>query len=115
MAAGEIKMVALKESDLRAILGEDYRAKQDEFDKASGLDANERAALARIASLDSRKGPVLCSAFLGLLLLVATKYSATPTAAEIQTYIASGLIIGGLATFFWLRHEVSKSPISPTA
>lgn len=107
-------MVALKDADLRAILGEDYRAKQDEFDQASGLDAGERAALARIENLQSRKGPVLCSVFLGVLLVIATKYSATPTAATIQTYIGSGLAIGGLALFFWLRQQVNRGASLPT-
>jgi len=106
-------MVALKDADLRAILGEDYRAKQDAFDLASGLDATERAALARIDNLQSRKGPVLCSVFLGVLLLIATKYSATPTAATIQTFIGSGLVIGGLAIYFWLRKATaSTTPVS---
>jgi hypothetical protein len=106
-------MVALKDADLRAILGDDYRAKQDAFDQASGLDATERAALARIDNLESRKGPVLCSVFLGVLLVIATKYSATPTAATIQTYIGSGLVIGGLAIFFWIRQQVSRGATGP--
>jgi hypothetical protein len=101
-------MVALKDHDLRAILGADYRAKQDAFDKASGLDAHERAAMARITNLNNQKGTVIYSALVGLVLVAATKYSATPTAAMLQTFIGFGITLGCAALFFWLRHEVNK-------
>jgi hypothetical protein len=108
-------MAALKDHDLRAILGDDYRSQQDAFDEASGLDAHERAALARIAGLNNQKAPVLYSALVGLILVAATKYSATPAAATLQTYIGFGITIGCVALFFWLRHEVNKGPVSAVA
>jgi hypothetical protein len=92
-------------NDLRAILGDDYRAKQDAFDQASGLDAHERAAMARITNLNNQKGTVIYSALVGLVLVAATKYSATPTAAMLQTFIGFGITLGCAALFFWLRHE----------
>jgi hypothetical protein len=101
-------MAALKDDDLRAILGEDYRAKQDAFDQASGLDARERDALARIKNLNNQKGTVLYSAFIGLVLVAAAKLAPTPTGATLQTYIGFGLTLGCLALFVWLRHEVNK-------
>ena len=112
---GVIHMAALKDHDLRAILGDDYRAKQDAFDQASGLDAPARAALARITSLDNQKGPALYSAFVGLILVAATKFSPTPAAATLQTYIGLGVTVGCVALFFWLKHEVNKGPVSAAA
>ena len=108
-------MAALKDHDLRAILGDDYRAKQDAFDQASGLDAHERAALARIVSLNNQKGPALYSAFIGLVLVVATKFSPTPASAMLQTYIGFGLTAACVALFFWLRHEVNKGAAKPAS
>jgi hypothetical protein len=108
-------MAALKDHDLRAILGDDYRAKQDAFDQASGLDAHERAALARINSLNNQKGPALYSAFVGLVLVAATKFSPTPAAATLQTYMGFGLSVGCVAIFFWLKHEVNKGQASAAA
>jgi hypothetical protein len=108
-------MAALKDHDLRAILGDDYRAKQDAFDQASGLDTHERAALARITSLNNQKGPALYSAFVGLVLVAATKFSPTPAAATLQTYMGFGLTLGCVALFFWLKHEVNKGQASAAA
>ena len=105
-------MAALKDEDLRAILGEDYRAKQDAYDQASGIDAHARAAAARINSLNSQKSPALYSAVIGLVLVFATKFSPTPNAAMLQTYIGFGITLGCVALYFWLRREVNKGSIS---
>jgi hypothetical protein len=101
-------MPALDSADLKAILGEDYLARKDELERASGFDAAERDAKARLEKLSGQKAPALCGAFLGLLLVVATKWSATPTAATNQTIIGSGLIVVSLCLYFWIRNELNK-------
>jgi hypothetical protein len=105
---GRFEMPALDNADMMAILGDDYLAKKDELERASGLGAEERDAKARLESLNNQKVPALCGAFLGALLIFATKWSPTALAASNQTMFGGGLVLFSLAAYFWLTYEVKK-------
>jgi hypothetical protein len=101
-------MPALDNADLMAILGDDYLTKKDELERASGLDAKERDAKARLESLNNQKVPALCGVFLGALLVFATKWSPSAAAASNQTMFGGGFALVCLATYFWLVYAVKK-------
>ena len=101
-------MPALDHADMLAILGDDYLAKKDELERASGLGAEERDAKARLESLNNQKVPALCGAFLGALLIFATKWSPTTLAASNQTMFGGSLVLVSLVAYFWLTYEVKK-------
>ncbi len=101
-------MAALNDSDLRKILGDNFRDKQDEMNRASGLDDGERANVARVDSLQGRKTSVIYTGVVGLVLVVAAAYSPTQQAMMIQTGLGLAVAVGCAATYFWLRAEVIK-------
>ncbi len=101
-------MVALADSDLRKILGENFREKQDQLDAASGLDETERDAKARIDGMQNQKSFVIYTGIIGLVLVVATKYSPTPTAMWIQIGIGLGVAALCGVYYGYLRSEVAK-------
>jgi hypothetical protein len=101
-------MPALDNADLKAILGDDYLTKKDELERASGMNAKERDAKARLESLNNQKVPALCGVFLGALLVYATKWSPSAAAASNQTMFGGGLALVSLATYFWLVYAVKK-------
>ena len=104
----EMFMAALDSTDLRAILGDDYLARKDELERAGGLDQAGIDAKDRLASLAEKKLPLFGGGLLGVLLLVATKWSPSETAATNQTILGVGLIVICLGCYVWIRNELKK-------
>ncbi len=101
-------MAVLPVSDLQRILGENYRAKQDELDAASGIDDATRNAKARIDALQMRKSFILYVCAVGLVLTFASRFASNDRAMWIQIGIAMTVSVAAAAYYLYLRSEVSK-------
>jgi uncharacterized protein YjeT (DUF2065 family) len=101
-------MALLNSTDLRAILGDEYLARKDELERAGGLDQAGIDAKDRLTSLAEKKLPLFGGGLLGVLLLVATKWSPSEAAATNQTILGAGLIVICLGVYVWVRNELKK-------
>ncbi len=101
-------MAALPDSDLRRILGENFRAKQDEIDAANGHDDARRDRKAQVDSQQMRKAFVVYAGLVALLLAAAARLSPTTTGMWIQVVISLTVAVLCAAYYLYLRAEVRK-------
>jgi hypothetical protein len=101
-------MPALDHADLVSILGEDYLTRKDELERMSGHELAQMEAKQKIEGLNNQKAPALCGAALGLVLVYATKWSPSASAASNQMIFGIGLAVVSLGFYFWVRHKLSK-------
>ena len=89
-------MAALRESDLRKILGDDYRELQLAAQRVSGLRDEQVAAKARIEALESRRFSGFAMALIGVALFVTGYFGAKGTELVIEDVFAGLLLIAGV-------------------
>src|SRR4051812_31079364 len=86
------EMAALSETDLRAILGANFRAEQEAAMAASGMANAERVRRSQIAMLDEKKTVAFYVVLLGIVLIVASVVSVTGQTLFYQC-LAGGAIL----------------------
>ncbi len=94
-------MAELNETDLRAILGDDYDADANNAALLQTPEQIARQRRARMEALDDSKFPASVTIFVGMLLVVAAWFTAS--GREFQIQVAAGVVIALLGVFFLTR------------
>lgn len=89
-------MAALREEDLRKILGDDYRELQLAAQRQSGLRDDQVAARAKIESLESSRFSGFAMALIGAALFVSAYFGAKGTELLVEDVFAGLFLIAGV-------------------
>lgn len=89
-------MAALREEDLRKILGDDYRELQIEARRQSGLRDEQLQAKSRIETLENSRFSGFALTLMGLALLVTGYFGAKGQELMIEDIVAGALMVLGL-------------------
>ena len=101
-------MAVLNESDLKKILGPNFRALQLEAETASGMLQEERTVVARIDSLDGKRMVSFYFALTGIVLILASLASVKGQTLFIQCAVGGAILLAGLVPFVFFTRDMSR-------
>jgi hypothetical protein len=101
-------MAALSETDLKLILGQNFRAEQEASNLSSGLGDSERVIRGQIAMLEGKKSVSFYFALLGVVLILASIFSVTGQTLLIQSGIGVAILVVGLAAYFYFYRKLGQ-------
>jgi hypothetical protein len=99
-------MAALREEDLRKILGDDYRELQLAAQRSSGLRDEQLAAKARIESLEGRRFSGFAMALIGAALFVTAYFGAKGTELMVEDIFAGLFLVGGIGLMAYAMSQI---------
>jgi hypothetical protein len=102
-------MAALSESDLRAILGENFREVEREAQKAAGVEDEARSAYQELNTIGDKNFSCFASVIVGIALIVSAYKTVTnQTGFWIQIAVAVGFIAVGAYGYFHYRARAAS-------
>jgi hypothetical protein len=96
VATGDTYMAALREEDLRKILGDNYLELQLQAQRESGLGEEQLEAKSRIETLENSRFSGFALALMGVALIVTGYFGAKGQELMIEDLVAGAMLVGGL-------------------